>query len=336
MNDAVSSVLSPKLLTFKVLRLLSDGKFHSGQDLAQQLGMSRTSVNNALRDVARYDLVLHSIRGKGYRLANPPQWLEVEKIRTELGEAGKSFHIQLLDIAPSSNTLLMQQARQGAPSGRVLAVEFQTAGRGRLGRAWHGSLGNTLTFSLLWRFETGLAALSGLSLAVGLAMLRALGKLGIHDIGLKWPNDVQTSQGKLAGILIEAQGDMLGPSVVVIGIGMNQRLTGEMAGRLEQPASSLLQVVDELPERNRLFAVLLAELESMLETFSLHGFAPMRAEWEQNHRYHGKQARLIATDGTSIVGVVSGVTDSGELRFITGQGEQIFNAGELSLRSELC
>jgi BirA family biotin operon repressor/biotin-[acetyl-CoA-carboxylase] ligase len=167
-------------------------------------------------------------------------------------------------------------------------------------------------------------------------MLRALGKFGIHDIGLKWPNDVQTSQGKLAGILIEAQGDMLGPSVVVIGIGMNQSLTGEMAGRIEQPASSLLQVADELPERNRLFAVLLAELESILETFSLHGFAPMRAEWEQNHRYHGKQARLIATDGTSIVGVVSGVTDSGELRFITGQGEQIFNTGELSLRSELC
>ena len=134
------------------------------------------------------------------------------------------FQIELADSAVSSNTVLLQRAALGAASGSVLAVEWQSAGRGRLGRVWHSGLGSALTFSLLWRFEFGLSALSGLSLAVGVAMMRALEKIGVSDIGLKWPNDVLTKSGKLAGILIEAQGDMLGPSLVVIGIGMNLRL----------------------------------------------------------------------------------------------------------------
>ena len=191
--------VAAKPLTFALLRLLVDGEFHSGTTLAQRLGISRTSVSNALRGMEGYGLALYSVRGRGYCLSNPPQWLKAASIDRALGELARQFKIEILDSASSSNTLLLQRAAQGAPGGSVLAVEWQSGGRGRMGRVWHSGLGNALTFSLLWRFEQGLSALSGLSLAAGVALIRALRALGIANAQLKWPNDVLGTQGKLAG-----------------------------------------------------------------------------------------------------------------------------------------
>jgi BirA family biotin operon repressor/biotin-[acetyl-CoA-carboxylase] ligase len=341
-----------------LLRLLTDGEFHSGEVLAKQLGVSRASVNIALRNIDQYGLTLFSVRGRGYRLVNAPQWLDAEKVRAGL-KTPEKFHIEIVDSAVSSNTVLMQRAALGATGGDVLAVEWQSAGRGRLGRAWHSGLGNALTFSLLWRFSFGLSALTGLSLAVGVAMMRTLRKAGVAGVGLKWPNDVLTGvpvsltptlspgereqtnrcanlsiprQGKLAGILIEAQGDMLGPSVVVIGIGLNLRLPEEIAQRIDQPVSDLVHAVAELPERNHLLALLLQELADMLGAFAQHGFTPLRAEWESYHVYQNRQVKMLLPDGTQVAGIARGVTNEGALRVETEHGEQVFNAGEISLR----
>jgi len=219
-------------------------------------------------------------------------------------------------------------------------------------------LGSTLTFSLLWRFEFGLSALSGLSLAVGIAMMRALQKLNISDVGLKWPNDLVTGlpalitatrtptrslaslspkegesqRGKIAGILIEAQGDMLGPSVVVIGIGLNLCLPKKVAERIDQPVSDLAHVMPALPERNYLIALLLQELADMLVVFARQGFAPLRSEWESYHLYQNRQVKMILPDNTVVAGIVRGITEDGALRVETMQGEKVFNAGEISLR----
>ena len=185
-----------KPLTFALLRLLVDGEFHSGKTLAQRLGISRTSVSNALRGMEGYGLALYSVRGRGYCLSNPPQWLNATGIARALGEQAREFKIEILDSVSSSNTLLLQRAAQGAPGGSVLAVEWQSGGRGRMGRVWHSGLGNALTFSLLWRFEQGLSFLSGLSLAAGVALIRALRVLGITNAQLKWPNDVLGTQDR--------------------------------------------------------------------------------------------------------------------------------------------
>lgn len=327
----VSAAALPKRLMFPVLRLLADGEFHSGAALARQLGVSRASISNALRDAEQYGLSLYSVRGRGYRLAGPPQWLDAERVRAAL-KTPEVFHIEIADSVTSSNAVLLQRAAQGAPGGSVLAAEWQSAGRGRLGRAWHSGLGNALTFSLLWRFPFGLSALSGLSLAVGVALMRALRKLDVAQVALKWPNDVLNGQGKLAGILIEAQGDMLGPSAAVIGIGLNLRLPPAVLRHIDQPASDLAQEVDVLPERNRLLALILQELAEMLAGFARQGFAPLRAEWEGYHAYQGRQVRVLLPDGARVVGVARGVTDAGALRVETRQGVQVFNAGEIGLR----
>ncbi len=324
-------LLVPKTLTFSVLRLLADGEFHSGEVLAKQLGVSRASVNNALQGIEQFGLVLFSVRGRGYRLVEPIAWLDAASVRAEL-KTPHIFNIDIVDSAASSNSMLLQRAAQGMPSGNVLAVEWQSAGRGRLGRTWHSGLGNALTFSLLWRFNFGLSALSGLSLAVGVAVMRAFNKLNVQGVGLKWPNDVLNSEGKIAGILIEAQGDMLGPSAVVIGIGMNLRLPSAVAQRIDQPVSDLAQIMKALPERNHLLALLLQELAEMLSQFSVHGFAPLRDEWESYHLFQNRSVKMHMPDGTKIEGVVLGVTQSGALRVETQNGLQEFNAGEISLR----
>lgn len=328
----------PGALTFTLLRMLADGEFHSGEVLAQQLGISRTSVSNALRGLAGYGLVLYSVRGRGYRLVNSPQWLDAARVYSQLGEVGKFFQIEILDSAPSSNTLLLQRAAPnaangGAPSGSVVAVEWQSGGRGRQGRVWHSGLGNALTFSLLWRFERGLSALSGLSLAAGVALMRALRALDVKGVHLKWPNDVLGAQGKLAGILVEAQGDMLGPSAVVIGIGMNLSLPHTVARHIGQPVDNLADMTAVLPERNRLLAVLLCELHGVLQEFAAHGFATLRMEWESYHALHNQPVQLQLPDGASVAGIARGVSEEGALELETKQGMLKFNVGEISLRS---
>jgi BirA family biotin operon repressor/biotin-[acetyl-CoA-carboxylase] ligase len=333
MKQAALNRDAPRELTFALLRLLADGEFHSGEALARRCEVSRASVHNALRGIEGYGLTLYSVRGRGYRLAHPPQWLDPQLVAAHLGARASEFHIEILDSAPSSNTLLLQRARQQAvPGGTVLAVEWQSGGRGRLGRTWHSGLGNALTFSLLWRFESGLSTLSGLSLAVGVALLRALRRAGIAGAQLKWPNDVVTARGKLAGILLEAQGDMLGPSAVVIGIGLNLHLPPAVAANIGQPVASLADLGEPLPERNLLLALLLRELGDMLCSFAADGFAAVRAEWQEHHALQDRPVRLSLPDGSAVAGIARGVSDSGALQVETAQGMRIFNAGEISLR----
>ncbi|MDD2929046.1 MAG: biotin--[acetyl-CoA-carboxylase] ligase [Sideroxydans sp.] len=322
---------APKPLTFALLRLLADGEFHSGEGMARQLEMSRASVHNALQDVAQYGVLLHSVRGRGYRLSHPVCWLDKEQILAAVGDARAALKLEILDSATSSNALLLQAASRGERSGTVLAVEWQSAGRGRLGRSWHAGLGEALTFSLLWRFECGVAALSGLSLAVGVAMMRALQELGVKDAGLKWPNDVMLPSGKLAGILLEAQGDMLGPSAVVIGIGLNLAPPATDAG-IGQAAGDLTACGVPLGQRNKVLAILLKHLVSVLHEFSTHGFSALGKEWERAHIYDQLPVLMLMPDGNKIEGVALGVTDEGALRVDTTEGLREFHSGEVSLR----
>jgi len=322
----------PRPITFAVLRLLADGEFHSGEGLARQLDVSRASISHALSDAEEFGLTLYRVRGRGYCLVDPPQWLDAAAIARHLDKDRTEFHVTVLDTASSSNTLLMRKMAQGAPGGTVLAVEWQSAGRGRMGRTWHSGLGNALTFSLLWRFDSGLAALSGLSLAVGVALIRALRACGIAGAQLKWPNDVLDQNGaKVAGVLIEAQGDMLGPSAVVIGIGLNLTLPQPVSRQIGRAAAGLADSRSSAPDRNRLLSAILLELGGMLRNFAAHGFAGLRAEWESNHAFQNKGVRLALPDGTHVPGIARGVTADGALILQTEQGMKNFNAGEISL-----
>ncbi|HEU0188658.1 MAG TPA: biotin--[acetyl-CoA-carboxylase] ligase [Gallionella sp.] len=321
--------------TWQLMNLLADGEFHSGEKLAEELGVSRASVFNALAGVSDNGVVLQRVRGRGYRLARPWHRLEQSEVLRWLGKEAAQFNLEILPQAASTNTLLLQRAGQdiaygGAPSGSVLAVELQTAGRGRLGRSWRSGLGTALTFSMLWRFDCGLNALSGLSLGVGVAVVRALKKLGAQDVKLKWPNDILTEQGKLAGVLIEAQGDMLGPSTVVIGIGLNYTMPANLAQQIDQPTGTLEDVCTAMPSRNQVLAAALLELAQVLRQFAQGGFAVLRNEWEQSHMHQNLPVQIQMADGKLVSGIARGVSDSGELCLETELGLRHFNSGEVA------
>ncbi|MFN8986287.1 MAG: biotin--[acetyl-CoA-carboxylase] ligase, partial [Burkholderiales bacterium] len=233
-------------LTFTLLRELSAEHFTSGAALAAKYGVSRSAISEALKDASALGVQIFSLTRRGYRLAEPLQLLDIDVIRQRMGTSQRRLDLRIVDVIDSTNTAWLNQGNSGVaagstttvPSGTCLAAELQTAGRGRRGRAWQSALGASLTFSLLWRFESGAASLGGLSLAVGLAVANALRALGI-DAELKWPNDIVVDDQKLGGILIETQGDMLGPTVAVIGIGLNVRLPESIRLAIDQPVTDI-------------------------------------------------------------------------------------------------
>lgn len=317
--------------TLEVLRLLEDGAFHSGEAIGRKLDITRGSVSNALADVGDLGLAVLKVHGKGYRLVTPVQWLSRDAILGHLKAKARRFSLEVVDETGSTNSDLMESAIAGAPSASVRVAEFQARGRGRRGRDWHSGLGGALTFSVLWRFDQGAGFLSGLSLAVGVVLLRVLRRRGATDIMLKWPNDLLWRHLKLAGILIELSGDALGPTVAVIGVGLNLRLPDAIKTRIDQPVVDLARIGIET-DRNELFAAILAELDDVLRVFSSEGFAPFRDEWNGAHAYQDKMVRLRMPDKVEFEGRVEGVADDGALTISTRTGPRKFYGGELSLR----
>jgi BirA family transcriptional regulator, biotin operon repressor / biotin---[acetyl-CoA-carboxylase] ligase len=318
-------------LVFRLLRLLGGGEFHSGTALGGALGVSRATVWNAVRALERADLQIYKVRGRGYKLSEPISLLDAKRVMRFVPRASPVC-VRIIDIAESTNSVLMQLATAGADNATVVAAEWQQRGRGRMGRAWHAGVGGALTFSILWRFTQGAGAIAGLSLAVGVAVMRALNSLGASGLKLKWPNDVLSLDRKLAGILIEMQGDALGPSAVVIGIGLNVRLSAAVRARIDQPAADLETACGCALDRNEVLAVLLDELVQVLNVFASSGFASMREEWEQYHAQQNQSVLLRLPTGKIETGVALGVAEDGALLFKSGLAVRRLHSGEISLR----
>ncbi len=266
----------------------------------------------------------------GLRLLRPIDWLEREVIDTHLAAQVTPFRVGVVTATGSTNDDVMQMARNGAPSGSVLAAEMQTAGRGRLGRAWLSMPGAALTFSLLWRFPFGTQRLSALTLAVGVALARALDHLKARGVQLKWPNDVLCDQHKLCGVLVETAGDEQA-CFAVIGIGINVRHSRALAARLDQPVSDLQQA-GVTRSRNEILAALLRHLNEALLLFEREGFAPFRPEWEARHAHRDRMASVVMADESIAEGRVRGVSEDGALLIETAQGVKRIFSGDVRVQ----
>jgi BirA family transcriptional regulator, biotin operon repressor / biotin---[acetyl-CoA-carboxylase] ligase len=323
-------------LTFPILNLLADGQFHSGEALAQRFKVTRATIWNAIQHAESLGVEVFSVRGRGYKLPQAIELLDKNSVLNAIGEQRTWFYVQILDEVASTNTYLMQQ--KGVAHATCVAAHIQTKGKGRRGRAWVSQLGASLTFSLLWRFQCGAAGLSGLSLAVGVALIRALNALGVNHAQLKWPNDVmvldENKHGKkLAGILIELQGDLEGPSAAVIGVGVNLNLPKNTLQSIDQPAIDLASVSVNKIDQSELLGVILKHLADVLSIFESRGFIGLQAEWLSMHAYQNKPVKMLLPNGTEINGTVKNVADDGILLVETALGLQRFSAGEISLRS---
>lgn len=318
-------------LTFPILKLLSDGKFHSGEAIARHFKVSRATVWNALQHAEQLGVEVFSVRGRGYKLPQAVTLLNEQAILSAVGDQSTWLKLEVHDHLPSTNSYLMQNVSTQKHATCVVA-NLQTSGRGRRGRSWQAGLGTSLTFSLLWRFQCGASALSGLSLAVGVALMRSLHQFGITNSQLKWPNDVLVNHEKLAGILIELQGDMEGPSTAVIGMGINLNLPASLKQQIDQPVTDLASAFTQTVDPNHLLGVLLKHMADVLLAFEQSGFSALRDEWTQHHAYHNQAVRMLMPDGREAQGVVQGIAEDGSLLVTTTDGLQRFISGEISLR----
>ncbi len=316
----------------QILELMADGNFHSGKVLGELLGVSRTAVWKHLQKLSDFGIELESVKGKGYRLSGGLELLDESKIKGALSSEAHGFLscIDVFQSTDSTNVRAMARASESDAHGYVCMAEHQTQGRGRRGRAWVSPFGQSLYFSVVVEFSGGAAALEGLSLAVGVALTRAVQKLGAKDVGLKWPNDILWRGRKLAGILLEMTGDPSGACQVVVGVGLNVSISEAAAAAIDQPCVGLSELVPGV-SRNALAAEVLNELLPVLGGYQREGFSAYRDQWSALNVHAGKVVAL-ATASESVEGEVVGVSATGALLLSVGGVIQEFNGGEVSLR----
>jgi len=319
----------------EILTRLADGKFHSGQLLADSMGVSRTAVWKQLAHLEGLGLQLESVRGKGYRIPGGLDLLREEGIRAGLSEQVSALAAEVLvvNVVDSTNAELLRRSVTPAGRSAVCTAEQQRAGRGRRGRAWISPFARNVYLSMTWEFAQGAAALEGLSLAAGVCVARALAASGIPVPQLKWPNDVLYDGRKVGGILIEMTGDAEGPARAVLGVGINVSMPGATADEIDQPWTDLAAIVGaDLPGRSAVIASLLNELLPMLASFEAGGFAGWRDEWMALDANAGRPV-TVTIGSQRLAGIDAGVSERGALLLETTTGTLPVYGGEVSLRA---
>lgn len=313
----------------EMLALLGDGRFHSGEELGARLGISRSGVWKRLRALRDdYAVELHSIPGRGYRLAQPISLLDGDRLASRLAELGWRLHLsQQVD---STNSEALRRLVGGEQAPFVILAEQQSAGRGRRGRAWASPYGQNLYYSLALELAGGVTQLEGLSLSVGLAVVAALRGLGLTEAGVKWPNDVLVNGRKIAGILVDIQGDPADICWVIIGIGVNVNMR-QMAV-MDQPWTSMASAAQRDFDRTLVALSLSERLRAYLATHLGSGFGALQNEWQRAHLWQGQEVMLSSGDQISCKGIALGVDGRGALRLRVDGEEKAFSGGELSLR----
>lgn len=320
----------------EVIGLLSDGGFHSGTNMGEKLGVSRAAINKAIKSLSDAGIDIHRVSGRGYRLAEPMWPLQKHSILQHLAGSTREFEdrLHVFDTIDSTSGFLISQPVAEHKQGVVCIAEYQSGGRGRRGRSWVSTPYSNIMMSMSWRYDQGPAFVGGLSLAAGVAVIKALRHFGVSDVGLKWPNDILWNGRKLAGLLLDVQGEANGPSRVVVGLGVNVLIGEKDAPTIDQPWTDLRTILDEVVDRNRLTAIIVSELEKMFLAFETSGLSTFLPFWQETHVYHGKTVRLLR--GNEVLeGVVEGVETSGAIILRDAAGRvSAYHSGEVSLRAE--
>ncbi|MEE8388979.1 MAG: bifunctional biotin--[acetyl-CoA-carboxylase] ligase/biotin operon repressor BirA [Acidiferrobacterales bacterium] len=321
-----------------LLSLLSDGNFHSGTDMGAKLGVSRAAINKAIKSLSHTGIDIHRVSGRGYRLAEPMRPLDKQAILGFLPRLGEGYgdRLHLFDEIDSTSNFLSALSASEFVLGVVCIAEVQSGGRGRRGRSWVSTPYRNIMMSMSWQFDNGPASVAGLSLAAGVAVVKALREFGIDDIGLKWPNDIIWHHRKIAGLLLDVQGEASGPSRVVLGLGLNVSIGEKDAQNIDQSWVDMRTIIDEVVDRNRLVAMLVIKLEDMFTRFESSGLSAFEQDWQAVHVFHGQTVRLLRGNEV-IVGIAEGIDGSGALKLRNASGRiNFYHSGEVSLRAVEC
>lgn len=316
--------------TNRLVSLLADGDWHTGPELARQLGMTRAWVSQQVGALRELGLDVYSVTGHGHRLPHPLTLLEPGAIQSRLSaeHAAMLDGLDVLAQVESTNAWLMDNANAGT---NACFAEYQSAGRGRKKRPWASPFGSNIYFSVSHAITTPRAPLGTLSLAIGVALAERLHAMGVTGVGLKWPNDLLVDGAKLAGILIEHRGEAGGQARAVVGVGLNVAMQTQQAQAIEQPWVRLADCVDDLPDRNELAGRALDAVLDTLRVFETHGFEPFQKRW-QPFDVTRDRAVMIGDGQHQRYGIARGIGSDGALRVEFREGVEPVYAGDVSLR----
>jgi BirA family biotin operon repressor/biotin-[acetyl-CoA-carboxylase] ligase len=319
-----------------LLVLLADGRLHSGEELAQRLGVSRAAIWKGVERLRRRGIGISALARRGYRLLEAVELLDERLIRAAWSpdSAARVRNLELLFDVDSTNSRLLAAPPPPCGGADVVLSELQHAGRGRRGRPWIAPFGGSLALSMAWCFDDASRASPALSLSVGVAVARALERAGAVGIGLKWPNDLWLDDRKVGGVLLELRAEASGAAYIVIGIGLNVALGAAARAQIEASGVRVAAVADACaapPSRNFIAGAIIGELLSMLGEFERDGFAASWETWTALDALRDRAAQVVQGT-TAILGVARGVNLQGALRLERDGRVQEFVSGEVSLR----
>jgi BirA family biotin operon repressor/biotin-[acetyl-CoA-carboxylase] ligase len=311
-----------------LIKELANGEFHSGELLGEIVGVSRSAVANHIKYLMDIGLDVFSVKGRGYKLASPLRLLDQNRIIQRLGQEQKDT-IEVVSVIDSTNTYVKQRLHE-LPQGFVCLAEAQTHGRGRRGKAWVSPFGSSIYMSMAWTFTGGYQSIAGLSLLVGIAINRSLKTIGVIDCKLKWPNDVYYNLKKLAGILVEVEGQVGSDASAVIGIGINIDLPESVNG-IDQPFIDLVSITHKPVDRNELAALIIATLKTMLRQFEIEGLTPFLSEWQDADLFYNEYVYL-ESGSNRIHGLSKGINEGGALLLENAGKVTPHHGGEISVK----
>jgi BirA family biotin operon repressor/biotin-[acetyl-CoA-carboxylase] ligase len=324
-------------MTQSVLRrlahYLSDVETRSGEAIGNELGCSRTAVWKHVQALRNLGIEIDAVAGHGYRLKEPLELLDRSVILDGMDPALRERLNSLVigDSMDSTNSAV-QRLAEVEQHGAAVFAEHQASGRGRRGRSWHSPFGKNLYLSLGWCFDKSMSELGCVSLVAAIAVAQALNRVGLEGHYVKWPNDLLLDGSKLAGCLVEVQGDTQGPCHAVFGVGLNVHMGSKKDVQvIDQPWTDVHSHVPGC-SRNALAAQLLDQLVAALQRFESSGFEPFKPLWKKLDGLEGKSV-MVEAQGSELCGIGAGIDESGALLLKTAHGVDRLYSGEVSVRA---
>ncbi|RUO19936.1 bifunctional biotin--[acetyl-CoA-carboxylase] synthetase/biotin operon repressor [Aliidiomarina iranensis] len=318
-------------LDSQLVQRLADGGFHSGEQLGLEFGVSRATIHNHIEKLTTLGLDIFRVTGKGYRLAKPIQLLSSDKVRIKLPHELRELPLYLNHVTGSTNDDIRSIITNGTTPGTSVLAEMQTHGRGRRGKQWHSPFGSNLYLSIYWPLLQGLNAAMGLSVALGLAVAESLTAAGIQEVSVKWPNDVYIQRKKVAGILVELEGQAGGEGQAIIGIGLNLAMQDTEAS-IDQPYTSVMAHLDKPLDRNWWASELIKRCIDRLTVHDQQNLKGLLDVWREYDHFYQQPVRLILGQHEQI-GVGKGIDEFGALLVQQSDGLKRYFGGEISVRN---
>lgn len=316
---------------YRLLPLLAHEHYQSGQRLAEQLGVTRPTISNWASELQQLGIDVFTVKGRGYRLAEPISLLNRQAILDAL-PAELARKMTVFDVQPDLDSTNRWVMERDAEPGRwvVCTADYQHQGRGRRGRPWRSPPASSVMVSVAVREPLPVKALYCASLISGVAVARAIRATTGVEMALKWPNDLYYQNQKLGGILCELQGNPQDQPVLTMGIGLNVNKTPV---GVDQPVTCLADISGQLIDRSRLLACLLIEIHRVILELQVEdGLASLLAEWADHDCIRDQDILLLQGERQTPCRAC-GIDDSGQLRVRDASGsEYSVNGGEVSVR----